>query len=337
MTPCRAVQQRGFHCFDGGFWVMLPLLATCLWTVFLPGHVNSIDESVLQEIRTLGAQAWKRNENTLHNFSCRGTETELDAAGKPVSSTVFSIDDDMDQRRRLIIGYAKDGVTEETRIGLNERYYFIIGRTVPGSRWALRKGSPVPVGLSDGDLMKVMNDNANLFVQGGRYIHATPLSEFFTDEKNFRLLGCAKGRDGLVLCDFECRHSLLPAFENRKLHFELDPRQDWLLVSFTKTSGRGHVTTMRYEYQAAPNRNLVPKIISSERGSRSNKDSYMWEFGSMQPATRPDEEFYLPHYGISESAVFANEPTVNWVWWSFLIMGVLSLCVGLSMKFGRSK
>jgi len=69
MTPCHAVQHHGFHCFDGGFWVMLPLLATCLWTVFLPGHVNSIDESVLQEIRTLGAQAWKRNENTLHNFS----------------------------------------------------------------------------------------------------------------------------------------------------------------------------------------------------------------------------------------------------------------------------
>ena len=77
-----------------------------------------------------------------------------------------------------------------------------------------------------------------------------------------------------------------------------------------------------------------PREIVYTIDTGGNRSEQTWTFELPKPCEIPDAEFYLPHYGISESVLETLHPN-PWPRWLLIGFGILTIAIGAWLVRGR--
>ncbi len=113
----------------------------------------------------------------------------------------------------------------------------------------------------------------------------------------------------------------------------LDPVHRYRLISWEIEVPKKSKQTFQVFYHSGDH-SFFPKEIVNIDDSNGQRTEDLWTYGLPQPWALPDAEFYLPHYGISESILETLNPN-PWPRWLLIGFGVLTIAIGAWLVRGR--
>lgn len=232
----------------------------------------------------------------------------------------------------LVIYYESGGQRETHRDVINPRYSFSVHKQLPSASWSLASGRPNGADLSIGNVIRTIRCDA-LSMLNVASVYSMPLTDIVGDTEHFRVLECREidhGKAGrIVRCQFQCRHHH-PRFANEILVVDLLPDQCWALKGFTLTNEvEGIANVLTNEFQDSPNGVPCLSKTTLVRGTSDVGDTTVIEYEKPTTCNKPSDEFYLPFYGISESAIFPSASPRDWMRYLLIFGGISLVLIGV--------
>ncbi len=310
-------------------------IAVCLSTMLKFAVGQDIDANLLSRIRSEGPDGWTRCETAFQDMSCSVLFTQQQHGKVQLDVRKFEISSAIARSELLVVTFDPQTGQERNRAVINSRYHFSVN-AIPGTnRWSLSKGSASEMILTTGSVVRTLRSEA-LSMLNSVAILGIPLHDFFEEPEHFQMLACKtvdnKAAGSLVQCVFDCRHPY-PQFGAHRLVFELIPDKNWMIHRWSKTNlHRGITNEMTHELQLAANGVACLKKATLVRGSPTDGDTTILEFGKPVMNTRESEEFYLPFYGISEASVLPPRVAKDWLRYVMIIAGITLILGGLYLR-----
>ncbi len=293
---------------------------------------QEIDQTLLQKLRSEAPKGWRRCETAFQNLACRVTVSRRSHGNEVLDEHQFELSSILERSEFLLVSLDSATQREIHRDVINSRYSFSVRSLPDAANWSLSKGKPGSAPLTLGIIVESLSGGGRAMLNMVSVV-AKPLTEIFGDSQHFTLLKCKAinltGNDSVVRCEFRCRHPD-PRFAAELLEVDLIPQKNWIIKRVRMTnevSGNGY--EMIHEFQIAPNgvaclSKATVRELNSELGVTT-----VIGFGTPVASTRPSEEFYLPFYGISESAIFPPAPARDWFRYLLIGGGVVSVLLGI--------
>lgn len=300
---------------------VLLLLTIAAWPLgFRIASAAELSTETVTRLRTEAPVAWELCRQRLHGHEvtarsvCRVVPLRADGSADTtreikLSGTTKIVFLDAARLMAAVVDdkESKPHPVERHRAILNERYSFNVSRSQPADSFLLKgvtAGAALPRDI-EGELRNV---------RPGLHVDGFPLPDYLT-RPNFVIKECHPGvtSDGtpLVVVEFEFTPTGEMNVDPGRHILELMPDRDWQLHRAVITGGAGqssyeNIVTIDYELmtggQWIPRRRTYIQLGNDKPGERW-RDSLEVEVSVPVPTKVKLEEFYLPHYGISESIV----------------------------------
>ncbi|RIK80218.1 MAG: hypothetical protein DCC67_09635 [Planctomycetota bacterium] len=282
------------------------------------------------------------------NSELRGLEMRIhhrtsstDSPGNPVErderTWLLAVSEEADRKLAVDHDGIKYGVA-------NERYSFEVSRANPEAPFVLVECEPWEQGTKQpmSGALTVCTTDLRSVVR----IWWWPFSDIF-DNDEFQLIAasCERGLEGKEAVTVAYRYQgpaktgLTP---NAIYWATLSPADSWAVIQsgVEKLSTQAETLRIRVtnELQRFGDIPVPRRHVLEYADMKSNRivEVKVTEFGSPQPCRRPAEEFFLPHYGISESSVEILTPNRG-LRIALVVIGVVGLAAAVMLfrKFGR--
>lgn len=319
---------------------LLPVIILVVTKTLDAGEISA---SLLERVNKKAAMAWRHCQERLNGHEVIVTKSDhttwLDKAGKQKEwkrrySTRFVKRDDS----LLMVDLVDDRPNPLSilRSVKNERYSFELSRDNRDKSFGLTELS-----TNKEQVLSYLGIHTDL-VFSGTISYAMPLSEYFT-HSFIRMTECSERVDAvdgpLVVMSFEIQDvpSTFRLVTNGELHtLELMPEKDWQLRRATIIGPKGaddHKVQVDIQYELSSTLGWIPRRHVLVRGNDESRDVITTDISVPVLTTTKAEEFYLPHYGISESIV----ETPAWGRGTRILMfaGGAALLVGAFVMFRR--
>lgn len=252
----------------------------------------------------------------------------------------------------ILISRSRDLTADESSevIARNDRYWFRLGKSGDdaNSTWYLRDGALVDLTASRQPPMYLVSTFL-WYCEAGTRMWSIPLLETF-DSSQFRLVEARRiSRDesgaGSVRFGFEYTDAIRQGWliPGSRYWAEINPDQGWLVEQSGLENQEDNTSLkMAIEYQSLDDGTRFPRLLRVRRGplvepSRKEGDEQTVEFEAPHPCTSPKAAFYLPYYGLSETALTGVRPARIGTRWILFAVGVVALVLAIWLRNRESK
>ena len=309
------------------------------WLCLVCGHVDAVDRVidplVMEELRTQAVPAWQAAEREFRSIDVTYTVSNKEGPRdklKLFSKQTFQFAYDADRQVRLL-RTQKDGVFGKDHDAANARYEFDVWAPDINARGTLTRvqllsSAAMNNRQPDGE---VSNLNFALCrLQAECRMNRMPLVKL-VDPMQFETVEAVKFD--------ESGHSLIrysAKFVGQEDRFlkrgrtytaTFDPAQRYRSVAWRIDISDDSYDEFRTSYHERDDVRTPREIVyTAEHGSQFSEQ--IWTYELPKPCTIPDAEFYLPHYGFSESVLETLGPNPWRIRLILINVGILTIVIG---------
>lgn len=300
---------------------------------------GSIDEGLVKLLQTEALPAWSRAGRIADDVEVNVTETNVDNSvdpngdAKSVSrANRWTYCQNATKERLLVERFNESPPGTSTRIIANDRYVSWVLQLRPGGRYSFDSGRLSTQGNATN--LDAVEKTYQWQVRAGVYIIGVHLVDLL-DRSKFRLVEATPADNEVKKHAYlECEYIGKPNNERylaggESYWVRLDPSRSWMIVDagikLAPNSDMPTAVNQHVEYQETALGGLFPSRLEIVRIHPKGIGTQTFEFASPTRFARPDDEFFLPHYEISESVFDIVSPRsgTRWVWIGVLIAGAI--------------
>jgi len=322
------------------------------------GQGAEVDPEVLQRLRTEGVPAWQQLENSYGEIEFTVTfEQDLryvDNDGKKQDLHREFLFRRQYLRERNCMLVEQDYASGIRIIkAINPEYRFEIHKKNESPAWVLAKAGTPPdqlfidttVGTWENFSWLVNGDAALSVIVNQSDVFRIDEAQMVTSDSDGTIvrLKATNLEPSTKKFDYRERHGLPGVVYSVRL----DPTKDWSIVHFDQQFPKNHQGNIWHaigdiEYQDRDNGPAIPELISVRMYNGATKfnpeepdEVSTTRLEVSQPISN-EAEFYLPHYGIDDSAIRGDTRGRLWRF-AYFIIGVASLVIAWRVLKGRSQ
>lgn len=313
-------------------------------------QAGEIDQAVLNELRTSAVPHWEHAARLLDDVECHVTKRTIKQHQGGSASTTDVMEVSYANRASdglRLVSVVRPSLETAYRRAANSEYHFQVAWD--GATEAPAQSVPVQllgcanIPAGDGNApIPLLGAIRNSLEAGIRVIHV-PIAEVLASRPGFRLESVTStGTDEArrIRVEFVCEQAAQRGDRDGATYWaEVSPHNSWMIDRCGIRSPTGPVEINEclafQEYKGIP----VPKLVRFEvewAGPDGGIEIQEYEWGSPQRFSRPVDEFFLPHYGISEAVLETMVPERH-VWWYVVNGAVVLLLVGWWLYRARRK
>jgi hypothetical protein len=307
----------------------------CIFAWAHPVFCDDIDTSLWAQIQKEAPKGWQECESVFDSLSCRIVSTQKltgslksHMASKPYAyQKHLQIYSRLPACEFLVVWFDPEWRTQRRRDAFNAKYNFSVTSGDGGQTWALSNGAVNADTITANRIVRMLRSDA-AFMMGSTSLMGVPLTEFLTNETQFKLAGCRLDKSGdepTALLNFRCRHPT-PFLNGTNVELKLLPGKSWILSGWRSTDARsGGRASMKYELATLADGKHHIKAAELVRENRDEGDHTEVTIDVVGGCDVDSDEFWLRQYGISESAILPSAVPQNWIQYVLVALGVCSL------------
>lgn len=318
-------------------------LLVCLQCL-LCAHVYAVDRiidtNVMEELQTKAVPDWQAAERefrtvdvTYMRASKEGLQNQLKAS--PDQTFRFAYDSN---RQVMLLRTQKAGVTGMNHDVANSRYDFEVSTPNVSARGTMKR-LRVLSRTDDKKTPDVEVSNINFALcrlQAECRMNRMPLVKLLDPTEFEPVEAVAIDESGLRLIRFSGRFKGEEDRFRKKVRLytvTLDSSHQYRSVEWRIDIPNVGVDLFKIAYHELDSIRIPRSIVYISESSKYRSEQE-WTYELPQPWSIPDAEFYLPHYGFSESVLETLHPN-PWPRWLLIGFGVLTIAIGAWLVRGR--